>query len=48
MSGDIVNGAMISTISGRTVTNAVLFKVSTLDPIERSRWLGPANTPAKC
>ena len=48
MSGDNVRGVLIETRPAGVVSNALLFTVSSLDPIERSRWIGPANSPARC
>lgn len=43
MSGDTVRGVL----AGDTAS-PVIFTISSLDPLERSRWLGPADTPVKC
>jgi hypothetical protein len=44
ISGDTVCGAPVSE-DGAVATNSVVFRISSVDPIERSRWLGAATTP---
>jgi hypothetical protein len=47
ISGENVCGAPISD-KGVVAANSVMFKISSMDPIERSRWLGAASTPDRC
>jgi len=48
MSGNKVRGVVIERRPTGVVSNALLFTVSSLDPIERSRWIGPADSPERC
>jgi eukaryotic-like serine/threonine-protein kinase len=48
MSGDKVRGMLIERRPNGVASNALLFAASALDPIERSRWIGPASSPERC
>lgn len=46
--GTEVKGELLVKAGDAERAEPVAFSVDTLDPIERSRWLGRADTPAKC
>jgi hypothetical protein len=46
MAGDKASGIRI-TGGPPASSNTVTFRISGLDPIERSRWIGAASTPAR-
>lgn len=46
--GDKVSADLVSRVGTTTLTKPATFSLARLDPLERSRWLGNADTPDKC
>lgn len=46
--GDRINATVVDAAGAKPVTNSVTFNISDLEPAERGKLLGPANTPGRC
>ena len=48
VSGDKINGLLLVKTAGGVEKKPITFPLSRLEPLERARWLGSANTPDRC
>ena len=48
VSGNTITGLLLVKTAQGSAKKPIKFLLSRLEPLERARWLGPANTPARC